>query len=1054
MRAVWIVGVIVVAMLAGAAPASADSDFLSVNTTADGADLAADNTCDADAAAGLQCTLRAAMQEAQDGDADFDIIMFDPAIHGQTVELTSSLPASAQITEPLILDPCFPAAPGQPCAGVRYASGVAGGPHDIFRVNGGAVAINNLALSNAATAIDAVSAVTFVANNNWFGVRVDGTTADANVVGMRVAVDDAGIDSNLFANSSESGLRVVAADRVSIQNSRFGVLPDLQTPAPNTVENIEVVGTGGDRPQNTLIGGRVPAHGVGTPECDGGCNVIAAATDPTGFGIDLLGETAQGEISATGTTIRGNYFGLDYFGSSPAGANPLRNGTNIRVGDAANTTIGGPGEAGNPNGDRNYIANGHFGITADNLTIRNNLIGLDRTGTASRPFTAGSGQPMILGSIPTAPLQLIDNHVSAAAGNANTDIAGQNAVVQGNRFGVGTDGGDVPGGFSAIRLVELTEGPNEGGHQIGGSGAGQGNVFDNTTARGLSIEGSDNNVIRGNTFRGGAGPAIWIDEFSGTKATGNAVGGDSAGQANTFADYQSGDAIRISADGSDGNTIAANTGTVGEQFIDLGNDGTGNNAATGPNDGIQPPQFTVAGPNWAKGTGARANATVRVFRKATSADGEVGALLGSAQADGSGNWTVNYAGADLTGINNVTATQTDSNGNTSELRIPEQPIDRTAPETSIIPPFPSDPDTRPTADRTPSFSYAGSSATDSFQCSLVPEGAAPSFQACPGTGNGTFTPAGDLADGTYVFGVRAEDEAGNLDASPATRRVTVDTTPPNTSIDAPYPADPDSKPSNDRTPTFNYSGSGGPESFECSLVPQGSAPSFHGCPANGSYTHGSELADGTYVFHVRAEDAAGNKDPSPATRPVTIDATPPETAITEGPSGATADRRPSFAFASEPGATFRCSLVGQGQADAFESCPAVSGSGAFQPANDLPAGPYVFKVHATDAAGNDDPTPAERAFTVEGGAADTDPPETTVKKTKVRGDDAKITFTSDEPGSTFTCRLDKEKAKPCTSPRKIRNLDDGKHKLTITATDPAGNTDPSAAKAKFRIDDS
>jgi hypothetical protein len=88
-----------------------------------------------------------------------------------------------------------------------------------------------------------------------------------------------------------------------------------------------------------------------------------------------------------------------------------------------------------------------------------------------------------------------------------------------------------------------------------------------------------------------------------------------------------------------------------------------------------------------------------------------------------------------------------------------------------------------------------------------------------------------------------------------------------------------------------------------------------------------------------------------------------------------------------------------------------------------------------------------------GGVADTDPPETTIKRTKVKGDDVKLTFTSDEPGSTFTCKVDRKKAKPCTSPRKVKNLDDGRHKVKVTAIDAAGNADPSAAKAKFKIDD-
>ena len=65
----------------------------------------------------------------------------------------------------------------------------------------------------------------------------------------------------------------------------------------------------------------------------------------------------------------------------------------------------------------------------------------------------------------------------------------------------------------------------------------------------------------------------------------------------------------------------------------------------------------------------------------------------------------------------------------------------------------------------------------------------------------------------------------------------------------------------------------------------------------------------------------------------------------------------------------------------------------------------------------------------------------------------KFKFTSDEPGSTFECKVDKKRFKPCTSPRKVKRLDDGKHKFKVIATDAAGNVDPSAAKDKWRVVD-
>jgi hypothetical protein len=63
----------------------------------------------------------------------------------------------------------------------------------------------------------------------------------------------------------------------------------------------------------------------------------------------------------------------------------------------------------------------------------------------------------------------------------------------------------------------------------------------------------------------------------------------------------------------------------------------------------------------------------------------------------------------------------------------------------------------------------------------------------------------------------------------------------------------------------------------------------------------------------------------------------------------------------------------------------------------------------------------------------------------------KFKFSSSEPGSSFECKLDKKKYKPCKSPKKYKRLKRGKHKFKVRATDAAGNTDPSPAKDKFKV---
>jgi hypothetical protein len=58
-------------------------------------------------------------------------------------------------------------------------------------------------------------------------------------------------------------------------------------------------------------------------------------------------------------------------------------------------------------------------------------------------------------------------------------------------------------------------------------------------------------------------------------------------------------------------------------------------------------------------------------------------------------------------------------------------------------------------------------------------------------------------------------------------------------------------------------------------------------------------------------------------------------------------------------------------------------------------------------------------------------------------------FTSDEPGSTFRCKLDRLAWRACTSPDKLK-VKVGRHTFKVRATDAAGNTDPTPAVYRFK----
>lgn len=123
-----------------------------------------------------------------------------------------------------------------------------------------------------------------------------------------------------------------------------------------------------------------------------------------------------------------------------------------------------------------------------------------------------------------------------------------------------------------------------------------------------------------------------------------------------------------------------------------------------------------------------------------------------------------------------------------------------------------------------------------------------------------------LADGPHVFEVRASDEAGNTDPTPATALFTIDTTQPETTISSAPSGTIESA-----TASFEFAASE-VASFACRLdstEPGAWAP----CDSPHSY---SSLADGPHAFEVRASDGVGNTDPTPAVATFAVYTGPPK----------------------------------------------------------------------------------------------------------------------------------------------------------------------------------
>lgn len=252
--------------------------------------------------------------------------------------------------------------------------------------------------------------------------------------------------------------------------------------------------------------------------------------------------------------------------------------------------------------------------------------------------------------------------------------------------------------------------------------------------------------------------------------------------------------------------------------------------------------------------------------------------------------------------------------------------------------------------------------------------------------------------------------------------------PPDTSFTSTPPAYSNLEPN-----VFAFTSDDPAATFECSLD---SAP-FTPCASPLSLPG---LSDAPHVLTVRAVDSGNTPDPTPATHAWTVDRTPPNGSLATGPSLFTSSPNALFVQAAAEPVTWHCALDGA----ALAPCPPdVVYSG-------LAAGPHTFTSRATDLAGNVDATPTVFAWTI-----DLTPPDTgflAAPPAATTSTSASFSLWSDDPPSTFECRLDGAPFTACVSPVNLAGLSEGPHTFEARARDAAGNLDPSPATHTWRVD--
>jgi len=391
---------------------------------------------------------------------------------------------------------------------------------------------------------------------------------------------------------------------------------------------------------------------------------------------------------------------------------------------------------------------------------------------------------------------------------------------------------------------------------------------------------------------------------------------------------------------------------------------------------------------------------------------------------GAGTWTNQAASWDTTaqsdGDYDVRVTTTDNADNASTSGAVTITLDNTAPNTTIT----AQP-SNPTGSSVASFSFTSSETGSTFECRI--DGG--SWGAC--TSPKSYS---GLADGSRTFDVRATDETGNLDLSPATFTWTVDTVAPNTTITA-NPANP----TNATGATFTFTASEGGSTFECRL----DGGSWGACTTPRSYV---SLTEVSHTFDVRATDAAANTDASPASYTWSIDVTNPTGTVTAPATGAHVRATIPLASNSADGGSGVASVV-------FERSPAGAGTWTATPTSwdttGVGDGDYDLHVVTADAAGN---VFTSGAITI---TVDNTPPSTSITAQPVNPTNAtgaSFSFSSSEAGATFECRLGAGSWGACTSPKSYSGLADGSHTFEVRATDLAGNLDPTPASYTWTID--
>ncbi|MBJ7353725.1 MAG: hypothetical protein JHC98_02785 [Thermoleophilaceae bacterium] len=422
---------------------------------------------------------------------------------------------------------------------------------------------------------------------------------------------------------------------------------------------------------------------------------------------------------------------------------------------------------------------------------------------------------------------------------------------------------------------------------------------------------------------------------------------------------------------------------------------------------------------------AEPNSTITVYDDTTE--------IGTATADGAGDWAFTPSSDLSESAHPFHVTATDAAGNTGpDSNVRTLTVDLTAPAAPSI--------TTPAQDLTTAVNTQTVSGTAEPN-STVTVNDGPTLlgtTTADGSGNWSLSPDPTFSEGVHPLTAWATDEAGNTSSASDVRVITIDNTAPlQPEIDSPVTGDQLA----DDTPTVT--GTAEPNAdVDVYDGPTLICSTTADALGDWSCTPTTPLSEGDHALTAKATDPSGNESGASDPVDVTIDVTNPSVSISSPVNGSTVTTQTpdvNFSATDDNLDTVECKV----DSDSYVAC-----TSPWTTPN-LADGSHTVSVQATDLAGN--VAIATSTFTV-----DTTAPTTTIgtKPGALDNDTTPtFTFTANESGSTFECRIDAGAFAPCTSPFTASPaLSDGSHTFEVRATDTHGNTESPAQSYTWTVD--